>query len=70
MAENAGGKKGYHLKSRPKEYPLTKQQQIFKEVIKECGIKKGITKDELQKQMKECVGPKLKERYKKESDSH
>jgi len=48
------------VKNRPKEYPATSQQLKFKEVTKFCGIRKGITKAQLQKQMKECVGPLMR----------
>lgn len=50
----------------PGKYPLTDQQKKMKRVIKECGIKKGITKPELQRLMVECVGPKMKKKEEKE----
>jgi len=59
MTEYAGGEKGFVLKARPRKYPMTEQQKKMRGVIKECGIKKGIKKAELQRLMVECVGPKM-----------
>jgi len=43
------------VKRRPREYPRTKQQQKFVDAADFCGIKKGITKAELQEKMKNCI---------------
>lgn len=51
----AGGKKGLVVSTRPGEYEMTDQQKMFKEVLKRCDIKKGMKKEDLMKQMKECV---------------
>ena len=40
---------------------MTSQQKKMKDVVEECGIRKGITKKELQIKMVECVGPKMRE---------
>lgn len=60
MTEYAAGKKGWRISQAPSRYPLTPQQIRLKEVIKECGIQKGISKPELQKLMVECIGPKMR----------
>lgn len=60
MTEYAGGKRGFYIKKRPRKYLMTPQQQKLKNTIEECGIKKGITKKELQIRMVECVGPKMR----------
>jgi len=43
------------VKRRPKEYRATKQQIHFKKALEYCGIRKGMSKEELQKSMKECI---------------
>ena len=60
MGEKAGGKFGLVVSLRPKSYEMTPQQFKLKEVIKECGIKKGMTKAELQNAMVDCVGVKMR----------
>lgn len=69
MTEYAGGKKGFYIYSAPKKYPLTDQQKKLKRILKECGIKKGISKAELQKAMVDCVGPKMRNTKKIETVS-
>ncbi|GAI87299.1 unnamed protein product [marine sediment metagenome] len=54
-----GGHKGGYIAFIPKDYPLTSQQSLVKKVARECGIKPGIKKAELQKAMVDCVGPKM-----------
>jgi hypothetical protein len=43
------------LKQRPRSYPITPQQQKFANALDFCGIKKGISKADLQIKMKECL---------------
>ena len=43
------------VRQRPFPYPLTEQQLLFKRAVKECGIKKGITRDELIEKMITCI---------------
>lgn len=62
------GKKGLVVSRRPSGYEMTEHQKLFKEVVDRCGIKKGISKEELQKAMKECV-PQEWEKIKKEQSS-
>jgi hypothetical protein len=45
----------------PKTYPLTPAQLKFKKIKDECGIKKGITREELTDKMKNCIPQKWKE---------
>jgi len=59
--EHAGGHKGYQLKRRPKKYPRTPQQQKFLDALGFCGIRKGITKSELQENMVNCIPRYYKE---------
>jgi len=49
------------VKRKPKAYPLTPQQSLFKEALEYCGIKKGITRNELVNAMRTCI-PKFYER--------
>lgn len=55
-----GGNNGYYIAALPKPYPKTPQQARVSRVADECGIHKGISKSELQRQMVECVGPKMR----------
>ena len=48
------------VKNRPREYDITSQQLKFKKITDICGIKKGMSKKDLQKAMKECVGPLMR----------
>jgi hypothetical protein len=42
-------------RKRPKSYPLTEQQMKFRQVIADCGIVKGMSREELIDKMKNCV---------------
>jgi len=64
------GYNGFIVKKRPKKYPITKPQEIMRQIAQSCGIKKGISKAELQRAMKECVGPKMREYYDKRRAGH
>ena len=55
-----GGNPGYYIAARPRPYPKTRQQQKVSDVARECGIKPGISKADLQTKMKECIGPKMR----------
>ena len=55
-----GGNRGYYLAFPPKPYPKTPQQKKIGEAGRACGIKSGISKAELMKQMKECIPGKFK----------
>ena len=55
-----GGNRGFYIASLPRPYPRNAPQQRVAKVAAECGIKKGITKRELQEKMVECVGPKMR----------
>jgi len=59
------GHTGFILKKRPKKYRITKPQEIMRQIVRECGVRKGMSKAELQKAMKECIGPKMREYYDK-----
>lgn len=49
------------LKRRPKKYPILPQQLKFLDAIEFCGIKKGISKRELQEKMRDCIPQYYKE---------
>lgn len=55
-----GGNAGLFIAMPPRDYPLTKQQIKVKETAEKCGITAGIKKADLQKKMKECVGPAMR----------
>jgi len=59
-AYTVGDNPGFYIASLPRPYPLTPQQAKVKRVAEECGITKGISKADLQRKMKECVGPKMR----------
>ena len=59
-AYRTGGNSGFYVALPPRKYPLTAPQKRVKEVAEKCGIKPGISKAELQKKMKECVGPAMR----------
>jgi len=59
-AYTVGGNPGYYIASRPRPYPMTRQQIKVANVARECGIKPGISKADLQMKMKDCVGPKMR----------
>jgi len=48
------------IKKRPRAYPITLQQLKFKIIAKICGVHKGMSKAELQRAMKECIGPLMR----------
>lgn len=48
-------RRGYQLKRRPKKYPRTPQQQRFLDALDFCGVKRGISKEELQEKMVRCI---------------
>lgn len=51
----SAGKRGLVLSRRAREYDMTPQQNKFREIAERCGIKRGISKGELQRAMSECV---------------
>lgn len=50
-----GGNSGMVLARFPKDYPKTSQQKKVSEAAEACGITKGISKNELQEKMKNCI---------------
>lgn len=59
-AYQVGGNPGFVLAKRPTFRKLTAQQARIKAIAEQCGIKAGISKAELQRKMKDCVGPSLR----------
>lgn len=55
-----GGNNGFYIAALPRPYPKTTQQRKVSTVAADCGIKKGISKSDLQKAMIDCVGPKMR----------
>jgi hypothetical protein len=51
----AGGKSGLVVSSRPKRYKTLPQQSRVREANEYCGIKKGISREELVDKMKNCI---------------
>lgn len=64
--KKVAGNKGFTIRQKPEEYDMTEQQKKFKIVQERCGIKKGISKAELQLKMKNCI-PKEWEKIKGKS---
>jgi len=63
----AGGKPGFVIGLRPKNYKTTSQQSRIKEAAEFCGIKKGMTRAELVDKMRNCL-PKYFEEIKGRED--
>lgn len=42
-------------KRRPRPYPLTPQQETFRQAAEFCGIRQGITRAELVDSMRNCI---------------
>lgn len=59
-AYTVGGKSGAYFAFKPKKYKLTSQQKKIRDAAHACGIKKGMSKAELQKAMVDCMPGKLK----------
>jgi len=55
-----GGNPGYYIAARPRPYPMTRQQRKVAEVAAKCGVTAGISKAELQRKMKDCIGPAMR----------
>ena len=51
---------GFVISARPKPYPKTSQQKKVSAVAKRCNIRKGMSRGDLVKQMRTCVGPEMK----------
>lgn len=51
----AGGKPGFVISERPARYKNTPQQERFKKAADFCGIRKGITREELLTAMTTCI---------------
>ena len=55
-----GGNRGFYIASLPRPYPMTPQQKKVKTTAIDCGLKKGMSKADLQRAMVDCVGPKMR----------
>lgn len=58
-ALTTGGNRGYYIAALPRPYPRTPQQSRVASIAHECGVKKGMSKADLQRAMVDCVGPKM-----------
>ena len=68
--ESTGGNKGYQLKRRPGKYPRLPQQQKLLDALEFCGIKKGVSKKELQEKMATCIPQYFKEHKNDDKSLH
>lgn len=55
----AGGNPGIILVNYPRPYPKTAQQRKIGEAARACGIKAGMSRADLTKQMHECIPGKF-----------
>jgi len=55
-----GGNRGFYIASLPRPYPLTRQQVKVKDTAVKCGLKRGMSKADLQRAMVDCVGPAMR----------
>lgn len=51
----SGGKRGFVVSTRPRQYRETPAQRRIKAAAEYCGIKKGIPRTELVEKMKTCI---------------
>lgn len=51
---------GYVLAKYPRDYPMTSQQRKVRDTARDCGIKSGISRNDLITKMIDCVGPKMR----------
>lgn len=58
-AYGVGGNRGFYLASMPRPYPITRQQARVRDVARQCGIVKGMGKNNLMRAMVDCVGPAM-----------
>lgn len=61
--EKIKGHKVFVARQSPRSYPQTKQQALFSEAIKQCGIVKGISRKNLIDKMVNCL-PEFWEKHK------
>lgn len=54
-----GGNSGLYIASFPRDYPKTPQQKRVGDAARACGIRKGISKADLMRAMKECIPTKF-----------
>ena len=40
---------------RPRPYPLTPQQEVFRQAAAYCGIRQGMSRAELVEKMRNCI---------------
>lgn len=62
--------RGYQLKQRPKQYPMTRQQRVFIRALSFCGIKKGISKADLMDKMRNCIPEYFRSKRDGDKDLH
>lgn len=62
-------KRGLSVHLRPKSYPITTAQKNLQRCNETCGIKKGMTRAELVKAMKECVPEYYRRLKEKENET-
>lgn len=48
------------LATYPRSYPITAPQRKVRDVAHDCGIKSGISRNDLITKMIDCVGPKMR----------
>jgi hypothetical protein len=67
--QKTNSKSGFVLQRRPQSYSLTPQQKLFQEAREACGIRKGMSREELVKQMRECI-PEYYRKRKEETENN
>jgi len=55
MVEKTAEKKIFYVRKRPAAHPLSQHQLDLVQASKECGIRKGMKREELVKAMTECI---------------
>jgi len=54
-AYSVGGNNGYYIAALPRPYPKNDPQKKIAKLAEQCKIKRGMSKSELQKSMKDCL---------------
>lgn len=55
MTAQSGGRRGVHVSRRPRAYQRTPQQEVMREAVAHCGIRKGMSREDLRHAMHVCI---------------
>lgn len=56
-----GGNSGLVIAQKPRDYEMTPQQKFVQKLAnEECNIEKGMSKEDLQNEMVDCIKPNMR----------